>query len=191
VVATLAGPIIGGIAVLAAVAGAGLHDPEPLPGAGPVRLVSPNVVILKSRRVLHLFDGDTLVRSYPVDLGTFPRGQKHSAGDGRTPEGVFHAAALNPASKYHRFIGIDYPDASAVARGLAAGLISPGQEADIRHALDSGRCPDWGTPLGGGIGIHGSRRGYDWTAGCIAMSNRDVEELFSVIRPGDRIEILP
>ncbi len=190
-VASVGGPIIGGLVILAVVTFAGVGGGADRHGANAIRLDSPSVVILKSKHVLHLFDGDTLIRSYPIDLGTFPEGQKRRAGDGKTPEGIFHATALNPGSQYHRFIGIDYPDSSAVTRGLATGLISPGQAADIRHALRNERCPDWATALGGGIGIHGSRQGYDWTAGCIAMADRHVEELFAVLRPGDPIEILP
>jgi murein L,D-transpeptidase YafK len=154
-------------------------------------LASPHVVVLKSKRVLHLFDGDTLVRTYPIDLGTAAIGWKERQGDGRTPTGTFRIVTKNAESPYHRFLGIDYPDAGAAERGLARGLISQGEAAVIRNAGASGRCPAWGTALGGGIGIHGHRIGRDWTAGCIALSDQHVAELFSVLRIGDVVEILP
>ncbi len=155
-----------------------------------VSLTSPRVIIIKAKRVLHLLDGDRLVRSYPVDLGTIPVGPKRHKGDGRTPIGVFRVVAKNADSPYHRFIGLDYPDMATAEWGLSHGLISPGEAAGIRRALAAGRCPDWTTALGGGIGIHGRRIGLDWTGGCIALSNDHVEELFSVLRIGDNVEIL-
>ena len=158
---------------------------------GVLSLSSPRVVVLKAKRSLFLFDGEVLVRSYAVDLGKNPIGAKLREGDGRTPTGVFRVVTKNAGSPYHRFLGLDYPDVEAVERGLAEGLISPGEAASIRDALVVGRCPDWSTALGGGIGIHGHRRGSDWTAGCIALADEHVGELFSVLRIGDPVEILP
>ncbi len=164
------------------------------PGAedsGVIGLTSPRVVVLKAKRVLHLFDRDCLVRSYPIDLGLSPLGSKRRKDDGRTPEGAFRVVTKNASSEYHRFIGIDYPDPPTVEWGLERGLISPGEASSIRQARAAGRCPDWGTSLGGGIGLHGHREGRDWTGGCIAVSDEAVEELFSVLRIGDSVEVLP
>lgn len=158
----------------------------------PVISVSfPRVVVVKSKRVLHLLDGERLVRTYAIDLGTVPAGPKRRKGDGCTPVGRFRVVAKNAQSPYHRFIGLDYPDLATTAWGLVSGLISPGEAASIRRALEAGRCPDWRTALGGGIGIHGRRIGRDWTGGCIALADEHVEELFSVLRIGDPVEVLP
>jgi len=154
-------------------------------------LDSPRVVVLKGKRLLHLFDGDALVRSYSVDLGFAPVGPKLRQGDGRTPVGKFRIVTKNAKSPYHRFLGLDYPNGKTVAWGLATGLISHGEAASIRRALAAGRCPDWGTALGGGIGIHGRRIGRDWTAGCVALGDEHVEELYAVLRIGDPVEVLP
>lgn len=163
-------------------------------GEGPlvINLTEPRVVILKSRRVLHLFDGEQLVRSYPIDLGLAPIGDKRLAGDGRTPEGLFRIVTKNPASPFHRFLGIDYPHADAVKHGLASGLITLGEAAAILKELQTGVCPDWSTSLGGGLGIHGAGgRGFDWTAGCVALADSHSTELFDALRIGDSVEILP
>jgi murein L,D-transpeptidase YafK len=160
-------------------------------GTAPVMLEEPHVVVLKARRVLHLFDGDRLVRSYPIDLGTAPLGTKRRKDDGRTPLGLFRVVSKRADSEYHRFLGINYPSGPAVEWGLAKGLVSPGEAVAIRAALANGRCPSWTTALGGGVGIHGRRIGRDWTGGCIALSDCNVEELFSVLRIGDPVEILP
>jgi len=151
----------------------------------------PRVVVVKSKRLLHLFDGHRLVRTYPFDLGFAPVGQKTCRSDGRTPEGRFQVVRVNADSPYHRFLGISYPDREAVERGRASGYLSAGDAGGILAALEQGRSPDWSTDLGGGIGIHGHRSGRDWTAGCIALSDEHVEELFNVLRVGDVVEILP
>lgn len=160
---------------------------------GRPRLVvaQPSVVIVKSDRRLHLFDGDRLVRSYPVDLGLSPVGQKEFVADNRTPVGSFRVVTKNWESRYHRFIGLNYPDETAVVRGLEAGLISPGEAEQITDAHRRRERPTWSTALGGGVGLHGGRRGVDWTGGCVALSDRDIEELFEVLRLGDPVEILP
>ncbi|MCH7992992.1 MAG: L,D-transpeptidase [Planctomycetes bacterium] len=156
-----------------------------------VTVNEPRLVVLKSKHVAHLFDGEKLVRSYPIDLGFVPLGQKLREGDGKTPFGRFRIATKNSDSPYHRFLGLDYPHEEAVKRGLQTGLVTRGEAARIRAALAAGRCPDWSTALGGGIGIHGHRRGRDWTAGCVAVADEHIEELFAVMRIGDPVEILP
>lgn len=185
-------PVAGVLMLAAVVAPGSVVGPQDPATAGRTLSVSqPRVVLVKSRRLLHLFDGETLIRSYPIDLGIAPAGPKRRAGDGRTPEGLFHVGTKNAESPYHRFIGIDYPGIAAAEWGQAKGLISQGEAAGIGAAIREGRCPDWGTALGGGIGIHGDRRGRDWTGGCAALANADIEELFSVLRIGDPVEILP
>ena len=165
------------------------------PGEGSQRssltLTDPHVVVIKSKHVLHLYDGDRLVRTYPADLSRSPVGPKIRKNDNRIPLGTFHIVSKNPQSSYHRFLGLDYPNEVAVDRGLATGIISSGQAASLRAAIRQGQCPDWTTELGGGIGIHGRRRGWDWTAGCVALTDDNIDELFAVMRVGDRVEILP
>lgn len=152
---------------------------------------SPYVVVLKSAGELHLFDGEALVRSYSIALGPEPVGQKIRIGDGRTPEGVFRVCAKKMESEHHRFIGLDYPNPKAVERGLADGLISDGQAHEMMRAHESGECPSWTSALGGGIGIHGGLAAEPMTAGCVSLTDEDVEELFGVLRVGDVVEILP
>jgi len=161
----------------------------------PTRLVSqvldnPRVVVVKSKLKLYLFDGDRLVRSYPIRLG-FPSGPKTRAGDGCTPEGKFHICTKNEQSPNRRFLGISYPDPEAADRGLRDGLITPGEATAIRSAYETGRCPPWTTALGGGVGLHGSAGRAARTSGCIALRDDHIVELFGVLRIGDEIEILP
>lgn len=179
------------IAVRAGASAAGLARKEPPGQRAMLALQSPHVIVIKHERTLYLYDSARLVRTYPVDLGVAPNGPKLWSGDGRTPEGTFHIVARNLDSPYHRFLGLDYPNASVINQGLNWGLISPGEAASMGRSLDSGACPDWKTQLGGGIGIHGRGIGRDWTAGCIALEDAHIEELFNVLRIGDPVEILP
>jgi murein L,D-transpeptidase YafK len=159
--------------------------------AGHLEVRNPRVVVLKSKRKLHLFDGDRLVRTYRIGLGLSPVGQKGSRDDNRTPEGAFRVCIRNPESRYHRFLGVSYPDPAAAERALRQGVLSQGEYAEIIEAHANHRCPPWTTGLGGGIGIHGHGADSDWTAGCIALDDDDVDELFRVLRLGDEVEILP
>lgn len=156
-----------------------------------LKLRHPHVVVLKSAGKLHLLDGDTLMRTFPITLGPEPVGQKLRAGDGRTPEGRFRICSKNRASPNHRFLGISYPDREAAKRGLADGLISPGESAAIYQAQERGGCPSWTTALGGGIGLHGGAHAGTVTAGCIGLRDEHVTVLFNVLRIGDEVEILP
>lgn len=177
-----------GTTLFTAMSTAGAEHPQTPPT---LVLSEPHVVVIKSMRRLHLFDGNGLVRSYPIDLGSEPLGTKLRRGDERTPEGRFRVVLKRKNSRYHRFLGIDYPDVDAVERGLAQGVISEGEAAGILRAISVGGAPNWRTELGGGIGIHGARRGFDWTGGCISLADEHVNELYGVLRIGDRIEILP
>jgi murein L,D-transpeptidase YafK len=152
---------------------------------------NPKIFVIKSTRKLYLFDGDHLVRSYSVSLGSEAVGQKNRAGDGRTPEGLFRICTKNALSPNHRFLGINYPDQSAIVRGASTGLVSEGEALAIVTALRENRCPPWTTALGGGLGFHGTGSALQETAGCIGLLDRDIEELFSVLRMGDPVEILP
>ena len=106
---------------------------------GPVSLLSPRVVVVKSTGKLYLFDSETLIRSYPFVLGSEPVGRKERAGDGRTPEGRFRICAKNRRSANHRFLGISYPDREAAYRGLRDGLISTGEAQAIVDASRTGQ----------------------------------------------------
>jgi len=188
--AAFAAALVGFVLLASVVAAVSTPGLESSP-AEVLRLNRPRVVVLKAKRQLMLFDGDTLIRTYAIDLGTEPVGQKVRAGDGRTPEGSFYVVTKNAESGFCRFLGISYPGPQFVQEGLARGLISTGEAATIIEAAHDHRCPPWRTALGGGIGIHGHRQGRDWTGGCIAVSDTQVEELFSVLRLGDPVEILP
>jgi len=161
-------------------------------------VADPRIVVHKSRRQLELYDGATLVKTYVCFTGTYP-GTKVREGDRRTPEGTFRIVFKNPESKYHLSLGLDYPRVADAQRGLAAGLLSPAQYQTLLHALEHGDMTDeatqnvvWKTPLGGEIFIHGGaeqRVADSGSAGCVVVSNADIEELYAVCRLGTLVRI--
>ncbi len=134
--------------------------------------------IYKRERQLELWAGQTQVKTYRVALGAEPRLDKAREGDQRTPEGDFYVCTRNDRSRFHLFLGLSYPNEEDAERGLRDGLISRKQYDAIRRAQRRRARPPWDTPLGGAVGIHGGGVGADWTQGCVALSNDDMEELW-------------
>lgn len=134
------------------------------------------VVIDKGARRMWVERGGKVIRAYPIALGFAPDGDKVREGDGKTPEGIFRVNRRNPQSSYHLSLGINYPQADDIARGRAGGY-SPGGDIMI-HGQPNGRKS--ADPI---------RR--DWTAGCIAVSNAEIEELWRIVPHGTVVEIRP
>ena len=136
------------------------------------------VLVRKSERRLYLMDDDRVVRSYRISLGDNPEGHKLYEGDERTPEGDYTLDWRNPGSDFYKSIHISYP--SRKDRELAES---------------------WGLSPGGSIMIHGlpngaedlafAYRGLDWTDGCIAVTNEEMDEIWQLVADGTPIRILP
>jgi murein L,D-transpeptidase YafK len=137
-----------------------------------------SLVLEKSRRELMVYYHGYLVRTYFVALGRNPVGDKERLGDNRTPEGLFYIQGRNPNSRYHLSLRISYPDAAHRARAAKMG-VEPGGDIMI-HGL-----PDEQAALGP------AHRDFDWTNGCIAVTDQEIEELYRVIRDGTPIQIKP
>ena len=135
-----------------------------------------SVVINKAARKMYLLHEEEVLREYKVDLGFAPLGAKTIEGDGKTPEGTYVINRRNPKSSYHLSVGISYPNTQ-----------------DVSEANSLGKRP------GGEIFIHGqpndakarkrAARVDDWTAGCIAVSNDEIEEIYSMVGNGTVITL--
>jgi murein L,D-transpeptidase YafK len=147
-------------------------------------------VITKHAKSLALFDGDEEVLRIPVVLGR-NSGDKQREGDLATPEGEFYICYKNPDSKYHRFLGLSYPNLEDAERGLRDKLITPAEYDEIRKAIAGKKCPPWKTALGGEIGLHGPCPNVTWTHGCVAMSVEQIERLYDLLEIGDEVAIVP
>lgn len=133
-------------------------------------------VVDKSDRLFMVYVGDSLLKTYPCVLGEQPLGDKFYQGDRRTPEGSFTFRSKRVHAQWHKFIWIDYPNAESWRK--------------FRDRQRSGAIPA-GKDIGGEIGIHGVPDGMDhwidagadWTWGCIALRNADVDEIYPFIVP--------
>jgi murein L,D-transpeptidase YafK len=146
--------------------------------ADPGLPVADKVLVKKAERKMLLIYNGKAYREYTIALGDNPIGHKQQQGDERTPEGTYIIDYRNPQSRYHLSLHITYPN-----------------EADRKQARKRGVNP------GGDIFIHGLPNGWekfapfykstDWTDGCIAVSNEEIEEIWKLVKNGTPIEILP
>ena len=130
------------------------------------------VVVHKSRREMLLLHRDSVLRTYRIALGREPRGHKLREGDGRTPEGCYVIDRRNPKSAYHLSLHISYPNTE-----------------------DRARAQELGVDPGGDIMIHGVKSGVrhpedDWTHGCIAVTDSEMDEIWELVPVGTPIEIV-
>jgi murein L,D-transpeptidase YafK len=155
------------------------------------KLKNPRVVVKKKDRILRVFDGEDLIKTYKIALGFTPVGDKNVEGDGKTPEGGFYVFKKNSNSKFYLSLGVSYPDIDAAKRALSENLISIEEHDAIVSAISEKQMPPQKTALGGEIYIHGGGILTDWTDGCIALRNEEMKELFDAVPVGVKVDILP
>ena len=146
------------------------------------------IIIVKSARHLTLHGESKTLMECKIALGKNPIGPKQREGDGRTPEGVYYICLKREEGKFGRALGISYP---SLLDALGAGIEDDQLLNLFDEAQKQKKRPPWGTPLGGEIYIHGGGTASDWTAGCIALEQADMDRLFSLCQVGDRVIIVP
>jgi murein L,D-transpeptidase YafK len=137
-----------------------------------------SVLILKKDHVMELLAAGRVIRTYKVALGQGGLAPKERQGDGRTPEGHYVIDARNAASEYHLSLHVSYPNAEDRNRAAKLG-VAPGGDIMI-HGLPNGK--GW---------IGGGHRMYDWTLGCVAVTNEEIEEIWKLVPVGTPVEIRP
>lgn len=165
-------------AVLVAREAATLALPSPVAFSG--LPTADSVVVDKSERRLHLLRDGVPFRSYPVAFGANPKGHKEREGDQRTPEGRYLLDWRNSNSRFYKSIHVSYPNARDIAFANAMGMDSGGMI--MVHGL-----PNWN--LGGWADFFFENR--NWTNGCIAVKNHQMDEIWQAVRPNTPIEIVP
>ena len=144
----------------------------------PPGTVIDRIVVEKAARKLSVFRENRQLKTYMIALGANPIGMKEEEGDTKTPEGIYAIDYRNPKSDFHLALHISYPSAEDIARATARS-VSPGCDIMI-HGLPNGQ---------GWIGnLH---REKDWTAGCIAVTDAEIEELWRITPDGTPVEIRP
>lgn len=144
----------------------------------PPDFLADSMVLDKSDRRLTLFHQGRRVREYVVALGRVPVGPKQRRGDGKTPEGLYYIEGRNPRSKFHLSLRVSYPTAEQRALAAQRG-ISPGGDIMI-HGLP---------PAFASVGTQ--HRNIDWTEGCVAVTNEEIEEIWRSVSDGAWILIQP
>ncbi len=157
----------------------------------PQKPFAASVKVYKNKRKLKLYINKNFVKTYKIVLGSSPDGHKKREGDGKTPEGDYYICTKNFRSNYFLFLGISYPNIADARNGVNEGVITDAEFSEIEAAYQDKKRVSWSTKLGGQIGIHGGGVAFDWTAGCIALTNDDVAELWKVLDLGDHVEIFP
>ncbi len=132
-----------------------------------------HVIVQKSDRRMYLLHQNKVLKAYDIDLGFAPAGHKQFEGDGKTPEGTYRIDRRNPNSDFHLSIGISYPNIRDIARARAAGK-SPGGDIFI-HGMPNSKA----------------RQRPDWTAGCISVKNREMEDIYAMVKDGTPITLRP
>ena len=150
-----------------------VKDAQPVDATAPID----KVFVDKSERVLQLLSGDKVIKTYHIALGGSPVGHKQRQGDNRTPTGSYVLDYKNEKSKFYRSIHVSYP-----------------------NATDKAQAKKLGVNPGGDIMIHGQRNGFghladinqqrDWTEGCIAVTDNEMDEIMAAVELGMPIEIV-
>ena len=145
------------------------------------------VVVMKSaRRIMRFTHGNLLhtaemgAACWTIGLGPSPEGHKQKEGDGKTPEGWYRSSD-KPWSQWYAAIAIHYPNQQDVSDAVSKQRIDPDLASAMTHDLKRGQKPAQTSPLGGEILIHGGGSRTDWTLGCIAMHNADIDALRSTL----------
>lgn len=140
--------------------------------------IADSVLIEKAKRKMYLIHNDQVFREYDISLGDSPVGHKQQRGDEKTPEGSYVIDFRNPNSRYHLSLHINYPSKTDKERARRLG-VNPGGDIYIH-----------GLPNGMGL-VPALFEGRDWTDGCIAVNNDQIEEIWKLVKNGTPIEIRP
>lgn len=150
------------------------------------------LIIEKSLRRLTLYAQDgAILLACRVALGKTPVGHKQREGDGRTPEGRYYVCLRRENGKFGPALGISYPSEEDARRAVSEGRLDANLLPLFEDAERQQKRPPWGTPLGGEIYVHGGGADRDWTAGCVALEQADMDRLFALCKEGDEVLILP
>ncbi|MGB6826665.1 MAG: L,D-transpeptidase family protein, partial [Terracidiphilus sp.] len=144
----------------------------------PTSIKADSILILKKDHVMELLAGGKVIRTYKIALGRGGLAAKEREGDGRTPEGHYVIDEKNAASHYHKALHISYPSADDRKRAEKMGV--PPGGAIMIHGLPSGM---------GWLGA--SHRLYDWTLGCVAVTDAEIDEIWNLVPVGTPVEIRP
>lgn len=172
---------------------------EALLKTGFSEITTPKIIIDRHDYTLGIYEDSVLIKNYRVSFGKSVLTPKTRAGDKATPVGVYRICKIYTTHRYHKFFQINYPNLEDGASALRKGWISQKEYNDIKFQYYYEGCTKFHNILGGDIGIHGIGElnyifknlpfVFNWTNGSIAMSNENIDEIYSVIREGTEVVI--
>ena len=144
----------------------------------PNNAIADKIVVLKSKRQLVLYYKDVVLKTYKISLGGNPTGHKQYEGDNKTPEGIYSISSHGQHNMYHKYLYVSYPNKNDKYNAAKLGKSAGGQI--LIHGLNKKYAF-----------IKKIHRWYDWTKGCIAVTNDEVDEIYNAVKVGTRIDIRP
>jgi murein L,D-transpeptidase YafK len=158
------------------------------------------IVIVRSAHELQVKLAGSTLRTFKVAFGSGGRKAKLFEGDHKTPLGTYYIKRVRSSDRFHLFLQINYPNINDAERALQSHIISKKEYQAILIAHVKGQLPPQNTALGGSIGFHGIgtetkdkieiHEFVDWTKGCIAMRNHEIDELNRYIHIGTKVSII-
>ena len=166
---------------------------------GYTEITNPKIIVDRHNYTLGIYEDSVLIKNYKVSFGKSVHTLKTRAGDKATPVGFYRICKIFTNHKYHKFFQINYPNLEDGAAALRKGWISQKEFNDIKFQYYYEGCTKYHKILGGDIGIHGIGElnyifknlpfVFNWTNGSIAMSDENIDEIYSVIREGTEVVI--
>ena len=166
---------------------------------GFTRLNDSNIIIDRDTYALNLYEDTVLVKSYRVSFGRNIHKIKNRAGDEATPVGEYKICSIDTSHQYHIFFRLNYPNLNDAAEALRKGWITQKEFNQIKFEFYYEGCTKYNEALGGNIGIHGIGRlnyifknlpfVFNWTNGSIAMSDENMNELYSIVKVGTKVVV--
>lgn len=157
------------------------------------------IEIVKSQRVLLVKNGTKIEKSFPIASGRGGKGDKKQLGDHKTPVGIYRIIERKDSEKFHIFLRLNYPNIKDAFWGLKNRVITRSEFDAIVEAYKTGNVPPQDTALGGSVGIHGIgaenadtldvHAVSNWTEGCVALTNKQLEELLRYVDIGTKVVI--
>jgi murein L,D-transpeptidase YafK len=158
-----------------------------------------NIVIVRKDFSLSIYEDTMLIKTYRASFGMNVHKTKNKAGDQATPVGEYQICSIDTVHKYYKFLKINYPNIDDAADALRIGKISQEEYNRLSYEFYYEDCPHTMTAIGINVGIHGIGKYnsifrnlpfvYNWTDGSVAVSNEDIEEIYSVVKKGTKVVI--
>lgn len=163
------------------------------------KLENVNIIVDRRNYTLNVYEDTVLIKSYRASFGRNLADKKKKFDDGATPVGIYKICSVVNDKNYYKFVKISYPNLEDASEALRKSFITQKEFNQIKFEYYYEECVSYNQVLGGNIGIHGIGRlnsifknlpfVYNWTDGSIALSNEDLDEILTVIKPGTQIVI--